>query len=727
MPVLRMPAILHRRPADLCRRNASCFFPWLKAGLVAAGWATLFVFFLWAAPVWGEAPYSVEDPKFHEMFVELPQDRWQAAVTRYYEGDLEGAAALLEELATVAGQDEARVRTHLAIVYRDLAKPALAVRQYQRLAELVPNDPRIQKDWAFAVLAQGDADSALRLFEDGLAIEPQDPWLSLGLGISYLWLGQFDLAIDSLAHATRLDDRLPLAPFFLGELYFQIGLLDQALPQLDRALRLDSNYVWVLPKLAHIYESQGRIEEAWTYHSRAGRVFPGDTQVQAQLNRFVDAHRSFLMSLEAQTAVQKPRVHRRVQPVEINEDTPIVRVGLVEGAEAVDFSAGGPFSVKAGDKSLSLPPGSWRMNFESGELQLRSDGSHGETYRFDHDIRLILKDLQDTFILRDLEFGRGYFFARQEDRQVRGDLEFLIRSEGMTVVNSLDIESYLLAVVPSEMYASMEMEALKAQAIAARTYTLRFQGRYSDRGFDVLGSVASAAYRGVDWEHSRTTEAVLSTRGQVLTYQGRLVDALYHSNAGGFTASSADVWGGTAPPYLRGVPEWDLELENGPVTPMGPATLARWLTDTPDVFPLRSRLSMSSTFRWVHPVYADEIQSRIDRVIDVGRIKKLVPGARSPGGHVSSVTVVGTKGTYQVRGDVIRSRLGGLKSNAFRMETFFGEDGYPRLYLFFGAGFGHGVGMSQFGAAGMAAEGRTAREILEHYFPGAEVTGDYRD
>ena len=106
-------------------------------------------------------------------------------------------------------------------------------------------------------------------------------------------------------------------------------------------------------------------------------------------------------------------------------------------------------------------------------------------------------------VVYDLETGQGYFFARLEHRRYRGSFELLLTadSSGMTLVNIVDLESYLLSVVPSEMPASMPTAALEAQAVAARTYTLRSLGRFKSRGFDVSGSVLSSEYRGVDVEH----------------------------------------------------------------------------------------------------------------------------------------------------------------------------------------------------------------------------------
>ena len=109
----------------------------------------------------------------------------------------------------------------------------------------------------------------------------------------------------------------------------------------------------------------------------------------------------------------------------------------------------------------------------------------------------------------------------------------------------------------------------------------------------------------------------------------------------------------------------------------------------------------------------------------IGEVLKIIPGSRGIGGYVNRVTLVGTKGSHVVRGDSIRSTLGGLKSNAFKVEAVVGADGLPESFIFYGAGFGHGVGLSQFGAAGMAEAGMTVDEILGHYFPGAVIRPNY--
>ena len=219
---------------------------------------------------------------------------------------------------------------------------------------------------------------------------------------------------------------------------------------------------------------------------------------------------------------------------------------------------------------------------------------------------------------------------------------------------------------------------------------------------------------------------MLATLGQVLVYRGgEPCGEPLQLERGRLHRGPSEEVGGGARGYLQAVPEWGTE-EAGPRFPLGPSALEGWLKHIPDVYSSRSVIGLLSTFRWVQRVEAEEIQRRVGRVASIGDVVKIVPGPRGVGGYVNSVTVVGTQGSHVVRGDSIRSTLGGLKSNAFKVEVVLGADGLPESFLFYGAGFGQdGLGLSQFGAAGMAEAGKGVREILGHYFPGAEIRSNY--
>lgn len=726
------------------------------------------------AQVVGKLPLSTPDwhnPWKVDPALALPDPaRWDEVVRLYLEGDLNAAALALEAMAA-DGFDEVTVRRNLAVVYKDLGEYRLAAQEYQRLATLDPQDARIRSDWGFALLGAGETDAAFAVFRDALslrgasAFDEEEAIDHFGLGLVHYVRGERERAVAALERAVEINPGLAAAYDLLGALYLEEGNHEAAVAALGRALRLDSGFVLANYRLAQSHEALGRIREAWTYYDRSRRILSGRSDVQRDFVRFVDAHHGVIQRVEKERVEARRRAaHIRVTPLPVPQGTLLIRVGLLEGSADFLFSAGSPFHLEfldgraagastgvvpggktdtvagaqvddvrdvdgnlvAGKRdSEPLSAGQWRAVFDhEGERGLVLEGPQGERVAVGRrDVRLTPIDPAATMILYDLETGQGYFWSVREDLQVRGSLEFLVRPAGITVVNLIDIESYLLAVVPSEMYPSMGAEALKAQAIAARTYTLRSRGRFGARGFDVMGTVVSSAYRGVAREQPATTAAVMATMGQVLTYRGSLANTVYSASAGGFSASSEEAWGG-GQPYLQAGPEWAKE-EEGPNFPLAPSALENWLRGIPDVYSSRTPVGPTSAFRWMLRVEAHELERRVNRVASIGRIEKIIPGPRGIGGYVKSVTIVGSDGTHVVRGDSIRSTLGGLRSNAFKVQAILGPDGLPESFLFFGAGFGHGVGLSQYGAAGMAQEGKSAEEILAHYYPGTVIRPDY--
>lgn len=656
---------------------------------------------------------------------------WEAAVAAFYRGELEEAAALLERARSGGEGPARRIGEDLASIYRQLGAVEKAAEEYARLVQADTRDARLAAQYAWSLLAAGKNGAAAELFERALALGLEEPWAYVGLGLARERGGESAEAAAAYRRAVALDDSFALAWERLGVLHRAEGRLADAVEAWRKALQVDPSYAHLNIELAEAYEALGRLRDAWTYYDRAARVFPQDARVQGRVRAFLQAHRDVVDEAERARALGR----RRLEHVRLSEPPPRggvrVRVGLVEGADAVYISAGGPFHVRA-DSSAGesregeepLPAGLYQLRIESGALTIRpaeEENAPSRSFPGAAQLRLERVDPATTWIVLDLDAGRGYFWSFVEDLQVRGELIALARSRGLTLVNELDIEEYLLAVVPSEMYASMPFEALKAQAIAARTYTLRSLGRYRERGFDVMGSVLSSAYRGVGREHPRTSAAVAQTRGQVLTYQGALIEAYYHASAGGHTAASAQVWGG-ARPYLSGVGEWP-GAEPASFL-LSPHELDRWFTEFPDVYSHGTGFGLRSSFRWSVMHAAETIRRRIGDDA-LGRIAAIVPGPRGLGGWVSAVTIVGTEGVRRVSGDAVRSRLGGLKSSAFTVVPLLGPDGLPEHFLFVGGGFGHGVGLSQLGAAGMAQRGASAEEILAHYYPGAVVTADY--
>jgi len=268
--------------------------------------------------------------------------------------------------------------------------------------------------------------------------------------------------------------------------------------------------------------------------------------------------------------------------------------------------------------------------------------------------------------------------------RVRGSIELLVHEGRLLVVNEVPLETYLAAVLGSEMMPSFHPEALKAQAVASRTYSMRKRLETLDRPYDLGSTVLSQVYEGVHREDPRTRAAVEATAGEVLVFEHEPIEAYFFSSCGGRTASGEEALG-RALPYL--VPVACGEREDTP--------RARW-----DL-----RLSAVD----------------LGRRLGLGAVRAVRVESRSSTGRAEWVSVATAKGTSRIRGADFRRRLGydALRSLAFEVERRGGD------FVFRGRGFGHGTGLCQWGAQAAGLDGRHYREILLHYYPGTEIRKMY--
>jgi SpoIID/LytB domain len=253
-------------------------------------------------------------------------------------------------------------------------------------------------------------------------------------------------------------------------------------------------------------------------------------------------------------------------------------------------------------------------------------------------------------------------------------------SARLSAVNVLDLEDYLMSVLPSEMPSSWPLEAQKAQAIAARSYAMANLGKNGSRGFDVVPTIADQVYTGITRETDSSSRAVRETAGIIMKHGGRPVSAFFHSTSAGMTEVAEHVWV-KGVPYLRSVPDFDVKSKYN-----------NW----------QRRFDLAT----VEKVYGSA----------VGPILGMFIVSRSPSQRVKSLMVVGQNGSTLALGKDIRLAFK-LPSTNFNVVS---EDG---AYVFKGQGFGHGLGMSQYGARALAEHGYNAAQILKHYYK--DVTFDY--
>lgn len=341
------------------------------------------------------------------------------------------------------------------------------------------------------------------------------------------------------------------------------------------------------------------------------------------------------------------------------------------------------------------------------------------------------REPQGSLDVRDVEHGGGGSQLgplKKETRQYHGQVYVTVGNDGKLVaVNAVDAERLLEGLVPSEIYASSHEEALKTQAVAARTELLSSLGmRHHADPFLMCSTQQCQVYAGAGKANPRTTKAVRETRGQVLFRQdGRLVDARYSANSGGISENNEFIWGGKPDPALRG----RLDALAGSRQEWRPfsrgvtaANVQAFLRLPPQSAYAGRTATGARQFRWQQTVSEAELTKLVAEAYpEVGVVRAIEPLERGFSGRASSVRITGTKGQVVARGDLhIRRLLGGLKSALFVVNPV-GDAKAPSAFAFVGAGFGHGVGMCQSGAMGMAEAGKSYKDILAHYYQGSQV------
>ncbi len=425
----------------------------------------------------------------------------------------------------------------------------------------------------------------------------------------------------------------------------------------------------------------------------------------------------------------------------------LIRVGLMTNSSGTTFSTGGGYQLvdtatgkaisdlQAGDQLQVTPEDSAQTYIlsPSGTTALQPGG---ELYAMGQDGNPVKMGTETAFMSADdgvprLTRGIAVSSSQQalgtyagpvvvsklvpadanlfslNNKQYRGNLEFrLDNNNALTIINELPLEEYLYGVVASEMPSSWPMEGLKAQAVAARNYALRQQqtGRFSAGGFDVTATDLSQVYGGYGAEKERTNTAVDSTRGVIMLAEGKPINAVYHASSGGYTENSEEVWTYPAS-YLKSRP------------------------DTLDINTLH--------YNWQFPLTGvmtmEDVKVKLQAVKgwSFGTITNLIAEKMtSSGNRIQILRVEGTdpagnpKMERLYNADQVRSAFG-LKSAPREVWLDIGAEQKPTGVVFKGSGWGHGLGMSQWGARGMAQAGNDYRTILQHYYTGVTIAENY--
>ena len=413
------------------------------------------------------------------------------------------------------------------------------------------------------------------------------------------------------------------------------------------------------------------------------------------------------------------------------EGTPLVSVGIV-GAESITFTLNG-YGASSGAHTATI---------RNGLIQY-----DGKAH-----MRLCFKPQSptDSFSLEDVVIGVNFHWQRLETQTFRGSLRLLADGGKIWTINDLPVEDYLESVISSEMSAQSSLPLLMAHAVISRSWLMsQIDGKSSPNTqethgdafirwydhtdhtlFDVCADDHCQRYQGITKETSpNVAEAIRRTRGELLTYGGEICDARFSKCCGGAMEEFQYCWDDTPKPYLKGIgdtPEEtipDLTVEEN---------ARKWILSSPKSFCNTSDKRVLSQvlndydqettdfYRWRVSYSQDELSRLVEKKLGagLGTVTDLQPLKRGTSGRICELRIVGTKKTIVVGKELeIRRSLSEthLYSSAFVVEK------HGDTFELVGAGWGHGVGLCQIGAAVMGDQGYGYDEILKHYYPGAEI------
>lgn len=434
---------------------------------------------------------------------------------------------------------------------------------------------------------------------------------------------------------------------------------------------------------------------------------------------------------------------------------------LEQAREAAIFECGVPVYIE---------PGVYSVYTQEGYSEAPANNKRIAIYNEQGEILFIAENDKTPIEFQGIDFEYSFPVTTVGAKKYRGSISVVNgQRKGLTAVNTVALDDeYLYGVVPGEMVPSWPMEALKAQAVAARTIAVFQYNKFETRGYNVVDTVSSQVYKGVTGEHPRTSQAVDETLGEVITYNDNIIESVYFSTSGGYTENAEDVWGSVYP-YLKAVP---------------------------DIYETKPEMAP-----WTRTITLDEIQKCVSaKGINIGQVEGLQIVSKTMAGRVKELKIIGSKDTYSLTKEEIRTffsgtKEGSLKSRMFKFEPYdqtnndieqkptqaikemtvmssnnilssklqnayvmshndikeiedkvgilsasdlieveriIESENIPTGPLneqttiygdvtLYGKGYGHGVGMSQSGARGMAEAGYTYDEILKYYYTGVEI------
>ena len=428
---------------------------------------------------------------------------------------------------------------------------------------------------------------------------------------------------------------------------------------------------------------------------------------------------------------------------------PLISVGILSGKE-IEFS----FPVKFNSSVGTEISGTQKVIYQNGKIHWQ-----GKEYN-----ELSFTSQQNAhafFELKDVTIGINFHWERKEVQKFKGELKIIIEGEQLTAINVISIEEYLTSVISSEMSATASLELLKAHAVISRSWLLnklriendklkntilnsqfiKWYDHEAHKNFDVCADDHCQRYQGITRASTpQAIEAVSATRGEVLMYKGAICDARFSKCCGGAFEEFQNCWENVKHPYLirqrdskteKRLPDLTIETEAD-----------KWIRTSPVAFCNTQNKKIlnqvlnnydqetADFYRWKVCYSQQELSELIHQRsgIDFGQIIDLIPVERGTSGRLVRLKIVGTLRTLIIGKELeIRRTLSTshLYSSAFVVDKEYGDE-LPSRFILTGAGWGHGVGLCQIGAAVMGEQGYKYEEILSHYYPSSTLEKQYK-
>jgi SpoIID/LytB domain protein len=441
---------------------------------------------------------------------------------------------------------------------------------------------------------------------------------------------------------------------------------------------------------------------------------------------------------------------------------PVVSIGILSEKE-IHFDLYGEYINQSDGIKFS---GRLRAVVEDNKIKISNENKE---QTFPSGITFLPEDIEsESFLLRDVVIGRNFHWEKKENQRFRGSLKLIKENDFVSAINILPLEEYLTSVISSEMSPNSSPELLKAHAIVSRGWLLaqlekkhqnktnKYKTNLSDENeiirwydqedhlnYDFCADDHCQRYQGVTKiVNENALNAINNTRGLVLEYDDIICDTRYSKCCGGITESFENVWEPVVHPYLSSVTDYKFELDDYDTDLTADKSAINWINNSPNAFCNTSDQKILSQvlvdfdrptndfFRWQVVYKQNELSELINSKIglDFGNILDLIPIERGLSGRIIKLNIIGSKKTLVIGKELeIRKTLSPthLYSSAFYITKEEIVNKIPQRFIIRGAGWGHGVGLCQIGAAVMSELGYGFDEILTHYFKNAMIRKIY--